>query len=209
LIESNDAHTRVWIEVLRRHGHEFSYDEVRPLIGKGGDKLVAELVGTSGPPVDTQALGEECSQMFLAKELHGLPPTRGARDLLEKLRAAGLQVVVATSARSSDTDALLQQAGLDDLIDHAADSSDSRHSKPDPDIVQSALGKAGVRPSESLMLGDTPYDIEAAGKAGVRAIILRCGGWWNDDALTGALAIYDDPADLLEAFDESALIRHQ
>jgi HAD superfamily hydrolase (TIGR01509 family) len=205
LIDSNDAHTRAWLKVLARHGHEFPHEAVRPLIGKGGDKLLADLLGAECDPQMSEALGKERADLFLSTELHGLQPTRGARDLLQKLRAIGLQVVVATAAQASESDALLRQAGLEDLIDHAANSADAEESKPDPDILESALRKAGVRPSESVMLGDTPYDIEAARKAGVPAVILRCGGWWNDDALADAAAIYKDPADLLASLDDSPL----
>lgn len=127
--------------------------------------------------------------------------------MLERIKAADLQVVVATSAAASETSALLRQAGLDDLIDQAADSSDASQSKPDPDIVESALRKAGLRASQAVMLGDTPYDVESAARAGVSAIVLRCGGWWNDDAFKGAVAVHDDPADLLASFEQSLLDR--
>lgn len=205
LIDSNDAHTRTWQAVLSRHGHPFAHDAVRPLIGKGGDKLLADLLGIDGGSPQAATLGKERGGVFLATELHGLQPTRGARDLLQKLRATGLRVVVATAAQAEETQALLKQAGLEDLIDDVATSADAEDSKPDPDILQSALRKAGVRPSEAVMLGDTPYDIEAAAKAGVAAVVLRCGGWWNDDVLAGSAALYDDPADLLARFDDSPL----
>ncbi len=205
LIDSNDAHTRAWLEVLARHARERSYDAIRPLIGMGGDKLLAAALGPSADAIDANTLDNERGALFLSRELHQVKPTRGARELLEKLHAAGLQVVVATSAKAKETDALLRQASLDDLIDRAADSDDVDGSKPDPDIIQAALRKSGTPPSEAVMLGDTPYDIEAARKAGVATIVLRCGGWWNDDAFTGAVAIYDDPADLIQAFDDSPL----
>jgi phosphoglycolate phosphatase-like HAD superfamily hydrolase len=85
-----------------------------------------------------------------------------------------------------------------DLIGRAT-SSDDGASKPDPDIVRAALEQAKLPPHEALMVGDTPYDIEAARRAGVKTIALRCGGWWDDAALAGAVAIYDDPASLGEA----------
>ena len=71
------------------------------------------------------------------------------------------------------------------------------HSKPDPDIVAAALAKAGSRRANAVMIGDTPYDIEAARRAGIRSIALRCGGYWSDAELAGAVAIFDDPAGLL------------
>ena len=207
LLDSNDAHARAWMKVLKARGDDFPFERVRPLIGKGGDKLLAELLGDAIGRDEIERLSEERSRVFLVTELHGLEPTRGARELLERIKAADLQVVVATSAAASETAALLRQAGLDDLVDQAADSSDASQSKPDPDIVQSALRKAGLRASQAVMLGDTPYDVESAAKAGVAAIVLRCGGWWNDDAFDGADAIHDDPADLLASFEQSLLGR--
>jgi HAD superfamily hydrolase (TIGR01509 family) len=205
LIDSNDAHARAWRAVLRNHGHGFPYDAIRPLIGMGGDKLLHALLGLDAKSAEAHAISAERQRHFLHHELHGLKPTRGARELLLHLRAAGLRIVVATAAQREESGALLRQAGVDDLIDDAASSSDTQRSKPDPDIVLASLRLAGVRPSEALMLGDTPYDIAAARSAGVGAVILRCGGWWNDDALAGALVVYDDPADLLACIGESPL----
>lgn len=207
LLDSNDAHARAWMKVLKARGNEFPFERVRALIGKGGDKLLAELLGDAVDREEIERLGEERSRLFLATELHGLKPTRGARELLERIKAADLQVVVATSAAASETAALLRQAGLDDLIDQAADSSDASQSKPDPDIVESALRKAGLRAAQAVMLGDTPYDVASAARAGVSTIVLRCGGWWNDDAFKGAVAVHDDPADLLASFEQSLLDR--
>ncbi|HET9455152.1 MAG TPA: HAD-IA family hydrolase, partial [Gemmatimonadaceae bacterium] len=78
------------------------------------------------------------------------------------------------------------------------------NSKPDPDILHAALEKGELGAGEALMLGDTPYDIEAAARAGMACIALRSGGWGDAD-LRGALAIYDDPADLLAHLEQSPL----
>lgn len=201
LIDSNDAHARAWMAALKRHGHEFPFDVVRPLIGKGGDKLLEELLGLTPESEEARAISEDRSHVFQATELHKLVPTAGARELLLKIKDAGLKVVVATSAQPTETAMILRQAGLEDLVDHEANAGDAAASKPDPDIVQHALEKAGARPSAVIMLGDTPYDIEAARKAGVWTIVLRCGGWWNDSAFKGALGIYDTPRALADAID--------
>jgi phosphoglycolate phosphatase-like HAD superfamily hydrolase len=112
--------------------------------------------------------------------------------------------VVATSAKADEVAALLTQAGVADLIQAVSSADDAERSKPDPDIVQAALRKVRRPASHSLMIGDTPYDVEAAVRARVPIIALRCGGW-DDGALHGALAIYDHPADLLAHYDESPL----
>ena len=120
------------------------------------------------------------------------------------MQSAGLKAVIATSAKDEELSALLHQANLADLLFEKATSSDAAHSKPDPDIVLAAVERAGIPPRELLMLGDTPYDVEASTRAGVAAIALRCGGWADAD-LSGAIAIYDDPKDLLARYDASPL----
>jgi HAD superfamily hydrolase (TIGR01549 family) len=203
LLDSNHAHALAWVEVLRRHGHEQPYDKLRTAIGKGGDKVLGELVGIDDEGEEGQRISKERREIFAKEHLPSLQPTHGARALLERLQAENIRVVIATSAGGDELKGLLRQAGVEDLIDTAASSSDAEQSKPDPDIVTAALKKAGVEATEAVMLGDTPYDIQAARAAGVGTIALRSGGWWDDAALEGALAIYTDPAELLERFEQS------
>jgi HAD superfamily hydrolase (TIGR01509 family) len=205
LLDSNDAHAQSWVEIFRRHGHDISFERVRPLIGKGSDKLVPELTGLDSETGEGKQMTEERSRLFLRDYLPKLRPTNGARDLVKRLRDDGYRLVVATSAGDDELDKLLHQAQVDDLIEKATSSSDADSSKPDPDIIQAALKKGKLLPQEAVMLGDTPYDVEAAARAGVPAIALRCGGWWNDAALAGAVAIHDDPAALLAGIERSPL----
>lgn len=197
LLDSNDAHAHAWVEVLTRHGHDVSFEIIRPLIGKGGDKLLREAVDVDSESAHGQAMTEERQQLFKSRYLSTLQATQGARELLERLQALGLELVIATSAGADELRDLLKQAGIDDLIDAAAGSSDAQESKPDPDIVQAALAKCRHAPHEVFMLGDTPYDIEAAAVAGVISVALRSGGWWTDADLAGAVWVANDPADLL------------
>ena len=112
---------------------------------------------------------------------------------------------MATSAQKDEVQQLLEVAEAADLIQERKTSSDAKDSKPDPDIVEAAVQASGFDPSELVMLGDTPYDIEAASKSGVASIALRSGGW-DDRDLDGAIAIYDNPEDLLAHYDESPLV---
>jgi HAD superfamily hydrolase (TIGR01509 family) len=198
LLDSNDAHARSWVEVFRRHALDIGFERVRPLIGEGGDKLLPQLTAIDAESAEGKALSEERRELFLREYLPALRPTRGARALVERLKAAGLRVVIATSSNGKELGALLRQAGVADHIERAT-SSDDGASKPDPDIVAAALAEGRLAPQEAVMVGDTPYDIAAARRAGVKTIALRCGGWWDDAALAGAVAIYDDPASLSEA----------
>jgi len=205
LIDSNDAHARAWVDSLRAHGYVVSFEQVRPLIGMGGDKVLPELTGLDPESGEAKRMSETRSELFLKRELPSLQPTRGVRPLLEHMLAVGLQLTVATSAKADEVRAVLEQAGVSDLIQLASSSDDAERSKPDPDIVQAALRLSRSQAAHSAMIGDTPYDVEAATRARVPAIALRCGGWWDDAALAGAAAIYDDPADLVAHFEESPL----
>jgi phosphoglycolate phosphatase-like HAD superfamily hydrolase len=207
LIDSNDAHARAWVDSLREHGYVVAFERVRPLIGMGGDKVLPELTGLDPESGEAKRMSKTRSELFLKRELPTLQPTRGVRPLLEHMLGVGLKLTVATSAKSDEVRVVLEQAGVSDLIQLASSSDDAERSKPDPDIVQAALRLSRSQPAHSVMIGDTPYDIEASARARVPVIALRCGGWWDDEALAGANAIYDDPADLLERFDESVLGR--
>jgi HAD superfamily hydrolase (TIGR01549 family) len=206
LLDSNDAHARAWVSAFATHGYVIPFAAVRALIGKGGDKLIPELTGLDPDSREAKAMSDERAEHF-RRELPSLRPTRGARPLLLHLLDEGLELVVATSATAPEVTALLEQAGVADLIQAASSADDAEDSKPDPDIIQAAVVKTGYHPSACVMLGDTPYDVEAAERARVPAIALRCGGWWDDAALGGALAVYDDPAELLARYDDSPIGR--
>jgi HAD superfamily hydrolase (TIGR01509 family) len=204
LVDSNDAHAHAWIDALAEHGIQASYEEVRRRIGKGGDKLLAEVTGISEDSPEGKALSNRRSAIFRERYLPKLRPTPGASDLLRHMREQGLQLIVATSAKKEELQGLLKICGADWLIDESTSSDDAERSKPDPDIVGAALKQGGLRADDVYMLGDTPYDIEAARRAGVTTIAFRCGGWGDRD-LAGALGIYNDPADLLARYYTSPL----
>jgi len=140
--------------------------------------------------------------------LPGLRPFPGARDLVARLRADGLRVIVASSGERELLDALLERVGIIALIDGVTSASDAARSKPAPDLVAAALAQAALPSAAVVMLGDSPYDIEAARRADVRTIALRCGGF-SDADLAGALVIYDDPSDLLARYADSPLARER
>ena len=204
LVDSNDAHTRAWVEALAEHGVDVPFDRVRRLIGMGGDKLLPAATGIEEDSPQGEKISKRRRELFKERHLPSLRPCRGARDLLEHMRRHGLRLVVASSAKKDELQGLLEVCGADGLIEERTSSDDAEHSKPDPDIVRAALENLALPPGEVVMLGDTPYDVEAAGRAGVGVIALRCGGWTDRD-LAGALAVYDDPADLLARYGSSPL----
>ena len=198
LVDSNDAHASAWVDVLAEKGRPVPFEKVRPLIGMGGDKLLPAVTSIDAESAEGQAIARRRAEIFKERYLPRLQPTQGANALLRALREAGFTLAVATSAKSDEVEALLDVAGAANLFDAAGSSDDVDRSKPDPDIVHQARGQTGREAHRTIMVGDTPYDVEAARRAGVECIALRCGGWWRDDDLAGALAIYDDPQHLLE-----------
>lgn len=205
LILSNDAHARAFVDAAETLGHRgVEFAEVRRLIGMGGDKLIPRVFGFDKDSDDGQRVSQRKGEIFRELYLPGLKPAPGARALLERLKGDGLRLVVATSANEQDLEGLLERAGVADLVDDGTSATEVDESKPDPDVVQAALEKTGADAGEVVMLGDTPYDVEAAARAGVRIIAVRCGGW-SDVDLAGALAVYDDPRDLLDHYDDSPL----
>jgi phosphoglycolate phosphatase-like HAD superfamily hydrolase len=205
LIDSNDAHARSWVDVLTEYEFDVTYAQIRALIGMGGDKLVRAVTGLDVEKGRGKELVQRRTERFRRDYLPSLRATAGAHELVARMKGAGLRLVIATSARDQELNALLEQAGLSELIRRRTTSDDAEESKPDPDIVHAALRRGELDPASTVMLGDTPYDIEAATRAGVDAIALRCGGWWADDALGGSIAIYDDPAELVREYARSPL----
>jgi len=204
LIDSNGAHATAWTRALREHGVRVNEARVRPLIGMGADKLLPAIANLDDTSPDGRAIARRKKELF-DELLPRLRPTPGARPLLEFLRDQHVDVVIATSADDRDMDALLRQAKLDGLIDKRASKDDAAESKPDPDIVQAALARARSGPESTVMVGDTPYDIQAARRAGIATIALRCGGYWSDRDLDGALCIMRDPQELLDQWRQAAV----
>ncbi len=204
LVDSNDFHARSWVEALAEQGYDVSFDDIRRRIGMGGDNLLPEVIGQDkDSPVGKKA-GARRREIFVTQYLPRVRAFPQVTALFHRVHGAGLKAAIASSSEREELDRLLQVAGVEGLADTVTSSSDAKKSKPDPAPVNVALTKSGTAPGRAVMVGDTPFDIEAARKAGVGTVALRCGGF-SDDDLKGALAVYDDPADLLAHFDTSPL----
>jgi phosphoglycolate phosphatase-like HAD superfamily hydrolase len=195
LVDSNDAHARSWVEALEHFGHEVPFPRVRERIGKGGDKLLFEAAGLPIDSEEGRAVAKWRLERFRSHHLPQLHAFPRAAALVRAFGAIPLRRLAATSATGEELGNLLRVARIEELVEVGATADDVDRSKPDPDIVVAALERAGCSAREAIMLGDTPYDVEAAQKAGVDIVALRCGGWADAD-LRGAVAIYEDPAEL-------------
>jgi len=206
LVDSNDAHAHAWVQALAERGRRVEFSRVRPLIGMGSDKLLPQAAGLAADSPEGRAIAARRGEIFLRDWIPRLQPTRGARELLEWLRDDRLMLYVASSANADELQPLLRVAGADKLIESTTSSDDAPRSKPDPDIVKAAIDRTGRPADDVIMIGDTPYDVEAALGAGIAIIALRSGGW-SDSDLDGAAAVYDDPEDLVNHYDLSPFRR--
>ncbi|MGG6266150.1 HAD family hydrolase [Leptolyngbya sp. AN03gr2] len=206
LVDSNDAHANAYVQAFSEHGYEVEFEKVRSLIGMGGDQLIPRIVPSlSGEEGEGKEIADRRKELIIEKFGSELEPTQGSRDLIEKLKQSGYELVISSSATTEELSVLLKAAQVDDLLDMdlATTSSDAEKSKPDPDLIEVTLEKGHLKADEAIMLGDTPYDIQAANAAGVDVIAFRTGGF-SDEELANAIEIYDSPADLLAHFDQSA-----
>jgi phosphoglycolate phosphatase-like HAD superfamily hydrolase len=131
------------------------------------------------------------------------------RDLFVRFRQSGVRTALASSSAKADLDTYMKIANISDLIDETTSADDADRSKPHPDIFSATLHKLHAKPTSVLALGDTPYDAESAGKAGIRTIGVTTGGWSRRELLeAGCIEVYQDVAELLERFDQSALMHY-
>jgi HAD superfamily hydrolase (TIGR01509 family) len=204
LIDSNDEHAQAWTRAMREHGYDVTFEHIRQFVGMGGDNLLPSAIGVDADSERGKEIAKLHDAIFRGEYLPKLWAFPQVRALFERMRAGGLMIAVATSGEKEDMEKLLKLAQVDDLVQFKVSSADVEKSKPHPDLIHVALEKLGCAPEETIMLGDSPYDVQAAGKAGVGVIGLRCGGF-SDEALRGAVELYHDPADLLAHYDDSPL----
>ena len=205
LVDSNEAHVAAWQAVFADAGHDVPLADIRGQIGKGGDNLVPALLPDTDER-EQERLSKAHGKRFKAQHLDHVQPFPGAPALLARVHASGRQVVLASSASRGELKHYVALLGAEDLVDAMTSIDDVKDSKPAPDIFAAALGKAGVAADEAVAVGDSPFDMQSANRAGMGAVGVRSGGF-SDDALSeaGATALYTDVAALLAGFDGSPL----
>jgi len=207
LVDTVDLHASAWVEALKHFGVEVAFEDMRAQIGKGGDQI---LHGLLPPDMLEQRRGDiEAFRADLFKRDY-LPRARafpGVRALFEHIRSSGQRAVLASSGKEDEVEGYKKLANIGDLIDSATSSDDAERSKPFPDIFKAALDKlAPLTADEAVVVGDTPYDAEAARNAGLKTVGVLSGGF-SGQALreAGCIAIYRDPEDLLRNYGSSPL----
>lgn len=202
LLDSIDLHARAWQQALARFGHQVPFELVRQQIGKGGDQLIPVFL----TPEERRKYGKELeefrSHLFKEEYLPRIKAFPQVRELFQRMQAAGKQTVLASSAKGDELQTYKRLAHLDDLVDKETSSDDAERSKPHPDILAAALAKLrSVTPEEAIVIGDSPYDAQAATKLGLLSIGVRSGGFSDLELrAAGFSSIYNDCADLLRNY---------
>jgi HAD superfamily hydrolase (TIGR01549 family) len=207
IVDSVDLHAEAWQEAFKKFGKEVDLEAVRRQIGKGADQLLPVFFS----PVELAQFGNELeeyrSNLYKKEYLPHVKAFPKVRELFERIRQDGKRIALASSAKGDELNTYKNLARIEDLTEAETSSEDAEKSKPHPDIFEAALGELGdVARNRVVVVGDTPYDAQAAAKADLYTIGLLCGGW-NENDLRGAgcIAIYRDPAELLARYGESPI----
>jgi HAD superfamily hydrolase (TIGR01509 family) len=207
LVDSVDLHAEAWAVTFAKYGKQIDVNTVRRQIGKGSDQLLPVFFSPAELTQFGEQLEQERSALFKRDYLPRVTAFPQTRELFERIKQDGKHIALASSAKEDEVKVYKQLARIEDLLTGETSSEDVAQSKPHPDIFAAALEQVGNPPVEDVMVvGDTPYDAQAAGKIQLRTIGVLCGGW-SEEALrqAGCVAIYRDPADLLAHYDTSPL----
>ncbi|MBF9196453.1 HAD family hydrolase [Microvirga terrestris] len=207
LIDTVDLHAEAWVKALEHFGFEIAFQDLRSQIGKGGDQILHGLLPPDVIEKRGDAIKDFRSDLFKREYLQRARAFPTVRNLFERIRAAGQNAVLASSGNADEVETYKGIAGIADLIDSATSSDDAERSKPFPDIFEAALAKlAPLASHEAVVIGDTPYDAEAARKAQMKSIGVLSGGFTEQSLKdAGCIAVYRDVEDLLRNYDSSPL----
>lgn len=207
LIDSVDLHARAWQEAFAHFGKQFSFEKVRYQVGKGGDQLLPVFLSEREIEEFGEELTEYRGELFKREYLPRVVVFPRVRELFERVLGDGKRVALASSAKKDELKEYKRIARIEDLVEEETSADDAEKSKPHPDIFEAALSQlGGVEARDAIAVGDTPYDAEAAGKAGLRTIGLLSGGFPEEDLrAAGCVRIYKDAAELLADYDASPL----
>lgn len=207
LVDSNHLHVHAWSQAFAHFGIDMPPDRIRPQVGKGGDNLIPSLLPDL-PQNRQEEIEAWRSDLFKRDYLPRVLPFPGVRALFERLAANGVRILLASSSGRAEVAHMLSLLGVEDLVMDSTSKDDVGHSKPCPDIFAAALEKAGAGAGEAVVIGDSPWDVRAAAKLGLRTIGFRSGGFSDEDLLgAGAAELFDGAEDLLDRYDSSLLAR--
>ena len=203
MVETNYHHAIAWYRAFTQNGVELPVWRIHRAIGMGGDQLVAALAGDDVEKEKGEDIRTAEKALYMAM-IHEVRPLPGARKLMETLKERGHKVVLASSAKQDEIEHYIDLLDASEVADDWTSSADVEQTKPNPDLVQTALDKVGG--GDAVMIGDSVWDVEAAKRAGIPTIAVRTGGFGHDElAQAGAANVFESIDELLDSLEETPL----
>jgi HAD superfamily hydrolase (TIGR01509 family) len=205
LVDTNYQHAIAWYRAFRKHDIVLPIWRIHRHIGMGGDQMIAALTDdrTEEKLGDDIRDAEKSLYFELIEEVQTMD---GSRELIEQLKQRGHTVVLASSAKEDEVDHYLDLLDARDLADAWTTSADVEATKPEPDLVTSALESVGASADEAVMVGDTPWDVQAAGRADVRTLAVLTGGFSEAELREAdALDVFESVRELCTGLDGTPL----
>ena len=211
LVDSVDLHAKAWQKAFAHFGHDIPFDRIRSQIGKGGDQLMPVFLSEEELESEEKDLEKFRGELFREECLPKVKGFPKVRELFQRLLDDGWKLGLASSAKGKDLETYKKIAQIGDLLDAETSSDDAEKSKPHPDIFQAAMERLGkISPSDCVVVGDSPYDAEAAAKAGIRSVGFLCGGFAALELQeAGYEMLYGGAADLLARYENSIFDREK
>ena len=197
LVDTNWLHVVAWSRVFTSAGHDVPMARIHPLVGLGASELIEAAIGRRDEDLKQRHADEFDT---FRDEIRALPK---AAELLREIRRRGAAIALCTSAQKAHADPMREAIGADDAITEIIDGDDVERSKPDPGVFTAALDKLGCGADRAIAVGDTRWDMEAAANAGIPVVGVLSGGVPRQDLdAAGAVAVYEDVAELLASLDD-------
>ena len=205
LIDSNYHHALAWHRAFRKHEIVLPLWRIHRAVGMGGDQLVPALVGPKLDEEQGDSIRAARDEIYARGLMEEVAPLEGARALIAELKDCGLRVVLASSSPQDELERYLDLLDARELADAWTTKDDVEATKPEPDLIFAALEKAQTE--SAVMVGDTPWDVEAASKAGVETLCVITGGWSKQELReAGAIAVFESVAELRQRLEETPLL---
>ncbi len=205
LIDSSYHHALAWYRAFRRHDIVLPLWRIHRAVGMGGDQLVPALVGRELDKEQGDDIRAARDEIYTGGLMDEVAPLEGAHELIAELKDRGLRVVLASSSPKDELERYLHLLNASELADAWTTKDDVEATKPEPDLILAALEKA--KTASAVMVGDTPWDVEAASKVGVETLCVITGGWSKQELReAGAIAVFESVDELRQRLDETPLI---
>ena len=209
LVDSNDIHTRCWLEAFEHFGQSLPYDVMRSQMGKGGDLLVPDLLQARQMRTFGEKLKKYRTDLFKKKYMSQVKPFPRIRESFEELRGRGIKLALASSSNADEVEYYTRLLSVGDLLEGTTSKHDAEHSKPSPEIFEAALERVGTDAALTMTVGDTPYDILASHRVALPIAAVLCGGF-DRQLLSKAEFLSPDVPELMSHLDEiDAYFRHE